>query len=96
MKIEAISKKNFGIKFKGKWYNVVGNAKNYIDKFNKDDDVEVKFNDKNEIIYIKKKGEKDIYNTLDEIKKELSKLSKKLDSLFEFKEGDKVDNDNGK
>jgi len=96
MKIEAISKKRFGIKFKGKWYNVVGNAKNYIDKFNKDDDVEVKFNDKNEIIYIKRKGEKSVYDILEDIKKEIGELSKKLDSLFEFKGGDEVDNNNGK
>ena len=87
MKIEAISIKNYGIKIKDKWYDVIGNARNYLDKINKGDDVDIKFDDNNKITYIKKKGD-DILPILNRIEHKINEIEKRLSMLFEFQGGD--------
>ena len=56
MIVENLSNKTKGIQLDGKWHTVVGNAEKYISSIQKGDDIEVKLNEKDQIVFIKKVG----------------------------------------
>jgi len=56
MIVENVSQKTKGIQMEGKWHTVVGPAERYVASVQKGDDIEVKLNEKEQIVFIRKAG----------------------------------------
>jgi len=84
MIVENVSQKTKGIQMEGKWHTVVGPAERYVASVQKGDDIEVKLNEKEQIVFIRKAGMQPIDRP--EMTEDMLDLMKPLGNLYAMSE----------